>query len=107
VLSSATVTTLAGSASGVASAANGVGTNAGFSSPNNVVMDSSGTLLFVADGTNKLHWVGSYVSAHGWHWVERNVVVPRRISAPWGGHGSSACPSDLLRVGPGAAVDRW
>jgi sugar lactone lactonase YvrE len=51
VLSSATVTTLAGSSS--SGAGNGVGTNAGFSSPVNVVVDSSGTLLFVADNGNR------------------------------------------------------
>ncbi len=50
VLSTATVTTLAGSAT--ASATNGVGTNAGFSSPNSATVDSSGTLLFVADNGN-------------------------------------------------------
>ncbi len=47
VLSSATVTTLAGS--GAPSAANGVGAAAGFNRPVNVVVDSSGMLLFVAD----------------------------------------------------------
>jgi hypothetical protein len=52
VLSSATVTTLAGSAT--ASAANGVGSAAGFSSPINVALDSSGALLFVADNGNRL-----------------------------------------------------
>ncbi len=52
VLSSAMVTTLAGSVA--PSAANGVGAAAGFSTPINVVMDSSGTLLFVADFGNSL-----------------------------------------------------
>ena len=52
VLSSAIVTTLAGSAN--ASAANGVGTSAGFYAPNNVVVDSSGTMLFVTDYGNHL-----------------------------------------------------
>jgi DNA-binding beta-propeller fold protein YncE len=51
VLSSATVTTLAGSTN--ASAANGVGSAAGFDDPYNVVVDSSGTLLFVADFNNR------------------------------------------------------
>ena len=54
VLSSSTVTTLAGSATGVASTTNGVGANAGFYAPYNVVLDSSGTLLFVADSGNRL-----------------------------------------------------
>ncbi len=52
VLSSMTVTTLAGT--GAISAANGVGTNAGFSSPFSVAVDSSGTLLFVADSGNNM-----------------------------------------------------
>ena len=52
VLSSAAVTTLAGSAT--ASASNGIGTAAGFSNPFNVVLDSSGKLLFVADLKNNL-----------------------------------------------------
>ena len=52
VLSSATVTTLAGT--GSASSANGVGTSAGFSRPVSVAVDSSGTLLFVADYHTRL-----------------------------------------------------
>jgi hypothetical protein len=52
VLSSATVTTLAGS--GTSAATNGVGSAAAFSSPVNVVVDSSGALLFVADYANRL-----------------------------------------------------
>jgi sugar lactone lactonase YvrE len=52
VLSSATVTTLAGSAT--ASAANGVGISAGFSTPINLVVDSSSTLLFVVDHGNNM-----------------------------------------------------
>ena len=52
VLSSATVTTLAGS--GAPSSANGVGAAAGFNRPINVVVDSSGTLLFVADHDNRM-----------------------------------------------------
>jgi sugar lactone lactonase YvrE len=52
VLSSATVTTLAGSTT--PSAANGVGAAAGFSYPVNIIVDSSGALLFVADYSNQL-----------------------------------------------------
>ncbi len=52
VLSSATVTTFAGLAT--ASAANGIGSAAGFNRPVNVAVDSSGTLLFVADNGNSL-----------------------------------------------------
>jgi hypothetical protein len=52
VLSSMTVTTFAGT--GSISAANGVGTNAGFNFPVSVAVDSSGTLLFVADSGNNL-----------------------------------------------------
>ncbi len=52
VLSSATVTTLAGS--GTPSAANGVGGAAGFNYPTMLALDSSGTLLFVADYTNSM-----------------------------------------------------
>lgn len=50
VLSSATVTTLAGSAAN-ASGVDGVGAAAGFTSLANLVVDSSGAVLFVADGS--------------------------------------------------------
>ena len=91
VLSSAIVTTFAGSPTSVASASNGVGTNAGFSSPNNVVVDSSGELLFVADGTNRLirqiviatqtvtTLAGSVASGSA-----NGVGIAAQFNSPWG-----------------------
>ncbi len=52
VLASGAVSTLAGS--GASSFANGVGTNARFSFPLGVAIDSSGSNLFVADSSNNL-----------------------------------------------------
>ena len=54
VLSSGAVTTLAGTSDVITS--NGVGSNAGFVGPRSVVVDASGTLLFVSDG-NKIRQI--------------------------------------------------
>jgi sugar lactone lactonase YvrE len=72
VLSSATVTTLAGS--GTASSANGVGTNAGFNRPVNVVVDPSGTLLFVVEYSNR---------------VVRQIVIATQTVTTLAGSGAS------------------
>jgi serine/threonine-protein kinase len=79
VLSTANVTTLAGSAT--PSTTNGVGTAAGFSRPVCVVVDSSGTLLFVAESTNNR--------------VIRQIVIATQTVTTLAGSGASGSANGI------------
>jgi sugar lactone lactonase YvrE len=89
VLSSATVTTLAGSST--PSSSNGVGTSAGFYYPVNVALDSSGTMLFVAEYTNRLirqiaiaTQAVTTLAGSGTAGSANGIGVAAQFNIPWG-----------------------